>query len=260
MDKQPSIPSPSPAPPPPIMVTRSQCRDNDVLFSRGHGVMRHPGNRFYHQLITKYQHSYRNHKQDTGSIVPRRSYEKRLVARNIVSIIESLDPPGRFLKFVGRQQQQQQQQQQDPPADHDQQEEPPPPASGEDGTLHSDRALKSSEISNNTPADAGEEIYHVIQDIETKLRKISQALRDKPRSTIYSNQHHAASSSEATRTLQHSSLLEKEDQEELEDEGRATRSVGQKQEHIKKKRKTSIDHDNNGKAVSIIRMYISFFQ
>ncbi len=60
--------------------------------------------------------------------------EKRKIVRHIIETIDKLDPPGRFLKLVGR------------------------------DTEH-----------------GFEEIYHVIEDDDTRMKKVSQALREKPK-------------------------------------------------------------------------------
>mmetsp|Transcript_5925 Transcript_5925/g.8647 ORF Transcript_5925/g.8647 Transcript_5925/m.8647 type:complete len:313 (+) Transcript_5925:182-1120(+) len=62
---------------------------NDVLFGRGGGVNRHVGNIHFRQLVSKYEHDYR---------ATHRKADKTDISARIVSIIRTLDPPGRFLK------------------------------------------------------------------------------------------------------------------------------------------------------------------
>ena len=111
----------------PITVKRSQARDGDILCCRGNGVLSHPGNVFYLSLIKKYQKMYQSRDQLLTA------KEKRVIVRHIVDVIESLDPPGRFLKLVGRK-----------------------------------------------PNEA-EDVFHVIQDRDTRMKKVSQALRERPK-------------------------------------------------------------------------------
>ena len=126
----------------PIIVTRSEVRDSDILCCRGNGVIRHPGNKFYLQLIKQYQHIYQRTQQ------PLSAHEKRIIVTHIVDVVESSDPPGRFLRLVGKQSS----------------------VGNNDGTGGVD------------PAQA-EELFHVIQDRESRMKKVSQALREKPKKT-----------------------------------------------------------------------------
>jgi hypothetical protein len=114
----------------PIVVKRSEARQGDILCCRGNGVLTHPGNIFYLELIKKYQKIYQ--RTSPKSLNPR---EKRTIVRKVVDTIEELDPPGRFLRMAGRQ-------------------------------------------------EGGVEIFHVIQERETIIKKVSQALREKPKKSV----------------------------------------------------------------------------
>jgi hypothetical protein len=126
----------------PIIVKRSEARDRDILCCRGNGVLSHPGNIFYLQLIKQYQQIYQRSDQ------PLSAKEKRIIVTHIVDVIEASDPPGRFLRLVGKQSS----------------------VSNIDGTGGVD------------PAQA-EELFHVIQDRDSRMKKVSQALREKPKKT-----------------------------------------------------------------------------
>lgn len=117
--------------PQPIVVKRGEARNTDILCGRGNGVLCHPGNIYYLKLIKKHQSIYQHGKGGMQSLSQR---EKRKIVRHIIESIDELDPPGRFLKLVGR------------------------------DTEH-----------------GFEEIYHVIKDDDTRMKKVSQALREKPK-------------------------------------------------------------------------------
>eukprot|EP00804_Cyclotella_cryptica_P001753 CCRYP_009091-RA/>CCRYP_009091-RA protein AED:0.14 eAED:0.41 QI:0/0/0/1/0/0/2/181/615 len=76
-------------PPAPIIPT-----DNDVLCGRGVNIAAHPGNERFRTLITT--------RSDAAYCHTYSATEKRAVAEEIVRHINSLDPPGRFLKREGR--------------------------------------------------------------------------------------------------------------------------------------------------------------
>ncbi|KAL7484034.1 hypothetical protein ACHAW6_009676 [Cyclotella cf. meneghiniana] len=68
--------------------------DNDVLCGRGVNIAAHPGNERFRTLITT--------RSDAAYCHTYSATEKRAVAEEIVRHINSLDPPGRFLKREGR--------------------------------------------------------------------------------------------------------------------------------------------------------------
>mmetsp|Transcript_21061 Transcript_21061/g.27141 ORF Transcript_21061/g.27141 Transcript_21061/m.27141 type:complete len:311 (-) Transcript_21061:233-1165(-) len=70
----------------------SRPTKHDVLFGRGGGVNRHAGNVNFRKLVGQYEFDYR-----TTS----RKHEKTEISAMIVSIVRSMDPPGRFLKNSG---------------------------------------------------------------------------------------------------------------------------------------------------------------
>mmetsp|Transcript_15596 Transcript_15596/g.23085 ORF Transcript_15596/g.23085 Transcript_15596/m.23085 type:complete len:359 (+) Transcript_15596:120-1196(+) len=74
---------------PPIVVT-----DNDVLSGRGVNIAHHPGNERFRTLVTT--------RADESYCSTYSASEKRAVAEEIIRHIQSLDPPGRFLKRDGR--------------------------------------------------------------------------------------------------------------------------------------------------------------
>lgn len=61
---------------------------NDVLCGRGGLTNHHPGNGFFRRLVRR--------KQEAYLLAP--NMEKAGIAKEIVGIVRSLDPPGRFLK------------------------------------------------------------------------------------------------------------------------------------------------------------------
>ena len=65
-----------------------QVGDHDVLSGRGGAVNGHPGNAHFRQLCIMHKRQF-----DSGN-----SATKRHIAADIVDMIQSLDPPGRFLK------------------------------------------------------------------------------------------------------------------------------------------------------------------
>lgn len=62
--------------------------NNDVLHGRGSKVDAHPGNQQFRHIVSRYKDAYQNS--------PKLS--KRRVAACVISIIERLDPPGRFVE------------------------------------------------------------------------------------------------------------------------------------------------------------------
>ncbi|CAB9496190.1 Transcriptional regulator [Seminavis robusta] len=71
-----------------------QVNDHDVLCGRGVNIASHPGNERFRALVqTRHDENYCTLYTTT---------EKRAVAEQILKHIKSLDPPGRFLKRVGR--------------------------------------------------------------------------------------------------------------------------------------------------------------
>lgn len=67
-----------------------EARDHDVLCGRGVNISHHPGNERFRSLIT----NYRDHSYCTSYSAS----EKKAVALEIIQHIQSLVPPGRFLK------------------------------------------------------------------------------------------------------------------------------------------------------------------
>mmetsp|Transcript_12280 Transcript_12280/g.21564 ORF Transcript_12280/g.21564 Transcript_12280/m.21564 type:complete len:429 (-) Transcript_12280:340-1626(-) len=71
-----------------------QVHDHDVLSGRGVNIAQHPGNERFRALVnTRHDESY------CESFTTR---EKRALAQEIIDHIQSLDPPGRFLKRNGK--------------------------------------------------------------------------------------------------------------------------------------------------------------
>lgn len=68
--------------------------DNDVLSGRGVNISQHPGNERFRTLIKT--HFDENYCQAYST------YEKRAVAERIIDHIKSSNPPGRFLKRLGK--------------------------------------------------------------------------------------------------------------------------------------------------------------
>jgi hypothetical protein len=68
--------------------------DNDVLCGRGVNIAAHPGNERFRTLVTT--------RSDAAYCETYTAAEKKAVAEEIVRHINSLDPPGRFLKREGR--------------------------------------------------------------------------------------------------------------------------------------------------------------
>lgn len=68
--------------------------DHDVLSGRGVNIAQHPGNERFRALV--------NSRYDSNYCSQYSTPEKRAVATEIITHIKSLDPPGRFLKRVGR--------------------------------------------------------------------------------------------------------------------------------------------------------------
>jgi len=62
--------------------------DNDVLFGRGGNINVHPGNEEFRRIVHRYKGFYS---------AARYKKEKRLIADEILAVIEKLNPPGRFL-------------------------------------------------------------------------------------------------------------------------------------------------------------------
>lgn len=73
-----------------------QVTDHDVLSGRGVNISQHPGNERFRALV--------NTRQDASYCSGFTTSEKRALAEEIVAHIRNLDPPGRFLKRVGRSQ------------------------------------------------------------------------------------------------------------------------------------------------------------
>lgn len=74
---------------PPVVVN-----DNDVLSGRGVNIAHHPGNERFRTLVSA--------RADQSYCTSYSASEKRAVAEEIIKHIQSLDPPGRFLKREGR--------------------------------------------------------------------------------------------------------------------------------------------------------------
>lgn len=68
--------------------------DNDVLSGRGVNIAHHPGNERFRTLVTS--------RKDEAYCTTYSASEKRAVALEIIKHIQTLDPPGRFLKREGR--------------------------------------------------------------------------------------------------------------------------------------------------------------
>ncbi len=119
-------------PPPEIIVSRSEAKKHDVLCGRGNGFLHHPGNLFYLKVIKEYQMVYQRERGAKGTAVMTNK-AKRSIVEHVIRIIHQLNPPGRFLKFVGK-------------VDIDGRQE---------------------------------EIYHVVHEHIYKVKKVSQALREK---------------------------------------------------------------------------------
>jgi hypothetical protein len=68
--------------------------EHDVLSGRGVNIAHHSGNQRFRSLVTT--------RADESYCTSYSSSEKKAVAEEIISHIESLDPPGRFLKRDGR--------------------------------------------------------------------------------------------------------------------------------------------------------------
>ena len=76
-------------PRPPVVV-----HDHDVLSGRGVNIAHHPGNERFRTLVTT--------RADESYCTQYSASEKRAVAEEIIKHIQSLDPPGRFLRRDGR--------------------------------------------------------------------------------------------------------------------------------------------------------------
>ena len=63
--------------------------DNDVLRGRGNGPQQHPGNQQFRIIIDRYRETY---------VSLKKTSEKQALADKVCKEIESLSPPGRFLK------------------------------------------------------------------------------------------------------------------------------------------------------------------
>lgn len=70
-----------------------QIHDNDVKCGRGHGSNRHEGNIFYRKVVQERKENYRSQTTNFG---------KTLIAKDIVYIIHSRKPPGRFIEQDGK--------------------------------------------------------------------------------------------------------------------------------------------------------------
>lgn len=73
-----------------------EVTDHDVLCGRGVNISQHPGNERFRALV--------NTRQDSSYCSGFTTSEKRALAEEIVAHIRNLDPPGRFLKRLGRSQ------------------------------------------------------------------------------------------------------------------------------------------------------------
>lgn len=73
-----------------------QVHDHDVLSGRGVNIAQHPGNERFRSLV--------NTRQDESYCANFTTSEKRALAEEIIHHIQSLNPPGRFLKRSGRSQ------------------------------------------------------------------------------------------------------------------------------------------------------------
>merc|ERR1712232_190373 len=60
----------------------------DVLLGRGAGVNKHPGNKYFRDIVKQYQDDY---------LVAKNNYEKYLTSMEILKSIRNLNPPGRFV-------------------------------------------------------------------------------------------------------------------------------------------------------------------
>jgi len=76
-----------------IILRRDEVSCNDIFCSRGNGVLSHSGNQSYHDLIKKHKIIYQR-----KSPRPLRQREKKDIVRDVVNTINSMEPPGRFLK------------------------------------------------------------------------------------------------------------------------------------------------------------------
>ena len=76
--------------------TLIQVHDHDILLGRGVNIAQHPGNERFRALVSA--------RKDDSYCTSFLLSEKRALAEEIVAHIKSLDPPGRFLKRLGRMQ------------------------------------------------------------------------------------------------------------------------------------------------------------
>ena len=60
----------------------------DVLFGRGEATKKHPGNQRLRDIVASFRQQF---------VQTKKNSEKRAIAKNIVSQIHALQPPGRFL-------------------------------------------------------------------------------------------------------------------------------------------------------------------
>jgi len=68
--------------------TEPTPKPNDILSGRGNGVNKHPGNLNFRKIVESYKHQY----------VVAIKCEKPAFSQLIVKKVQSLSPPGRFLK------------------------------------------------------------------------------------------------------------------------------------------------------------------
>mmetsp|Transcript_19331 Transcript_19331/g.27978 ORF Transcript_19331/g.27978 Transcript_19331/m.27978 type:complete len:161 (-) Transcript_19331:197-679(-) len=71
-----------------------EVNDHDILCGRGVNIASHPGNERFRALVQT--------RHDENYCTVYTTSEKRAVAEQILKHIQSLDPPGRFLKRIGR--------------------------------------------------------------------------------------------------------------------------------------------------------------
>ncbi len=116
------------------VISNYHFTDNDILCSRGNGVLAHPGNISYMKLIKENKDNYQQLKS---------AREKRKLVKNLLTQIQTQNPPGRFFK-----------------------------------------CYRSSPLSQKIN-DGGElDWYEVIDAVQIE-KKISQALREKPKPYIH---------------------------------------------------------------------------
>ncbi len=76
-----------------MVIHKNEIQATDVICSRGNGVLNHPGNVLYANLIRERKPAYQS-----ISVAKK----KRVFINDVLRIIKSSDPPGRFLKLSGK--------------------------------------------------------------------------------------------------------------------------------------------------------------